>query len=587
LTVPRRPWLAALVLLVDAACGVLFYLNSWLDPLHVTSGTNGDPEVTMWLIGWNAYSASHPLLNPFFTDFLDHPEGINLLWNAASWTQNLMVAPVDLLFGPVLAYNVLQVVALAVSGWAAYLALVAMLGNRWAAFAGGLMYEFCPYMLGHAPNHADFIFMPGPPLVLLIFYRLATTPRTSPWRWGILLGLLGAGQFLATEEIAMTMAIMAVIGIALALWTRQASREQVVRGAQGIAVALVVAVVLLAVPIGYQFFGPMALHGEFHGPAFYETDLLGFVVPTSTLAFYPPALTSFADRFAGGPNENTAYLGFPLLLLLGYTVWRWRDRLVVRWSAAMLLVSAVISLGSLLQAGGRIFLFPLPWLIVQFLPIFSSILTSRFMLYGFLVAAVLLGWFIAELPSFSPRGRVAGGLLLLAVAVSLFPAAPLAPYRRVVPAFFTGSGVARVAGETVLVAPFSADPGLLKNPPWEVSRPMLWQSAAGMAYKMPDGYAWRRSPKGTPQAGPLDTQTQDLMTGISRFGAYPTLCQSDRRHIFGELRHWEIGAVVVGPMGHEATMVEFFTDLLGSPPEEVGGVYLWSSIPSTPPSGSC
>jgi hypothetical protein len=587
LTLPRRPWLAALVLVVYAALAVLFYFNSWQNPLQVSSGGNGDPEATMWLIGWNAYSLSHPLHNPFFSDFLDYPEGINLLWNSTSWPQNLMVAPVDLLFGPVLAFNVLQVLGMAASGWGAYLAVTALVRNRWAGFAGGLLYEFSPYMLGHAPIHADYMFSPAPPLTLLIFYRLATSPRASPWRWGVALGLLGAFQFLATVEVAMTMAIMAVIGVTLALLARRASREQINRCAKGVAVALAVAAVLLAVPIGYQFFGPQALHGDFHGPALYESDLLGFVVPTSTLAIYPAAITSFADRFGGGPNESTAYIGVPFLVLLGYVVWRWRDRLLVQWTASMLVAAAILSMGALLQAGGRAFLFPLPWLIVQFLPVFGSIITGRLMLYAYLMAAVLLGLFIAELPSFSPRGRAAAGLLLVAVAISLLPKAPLAPYPRQVPPFFTGSGVARVSGETLLVAPFSADPGLLKNPPWEVSRPMLWQSASGMAYKMPDGYVWRQSPQGTPQAGPLQTQTQDLMTGISRFGTYPTLCQADRGHIFGELHHWKIDAVVVGPMGEEAKMVEFFTDLLGSPPEEVGGVFLWSRLPSTPPAGSC
>jgi hypothetical protein len=586
LTIPRRPCLAALALLVYAALAVLFSAHTWQDPFHVTSGGNGDPNVAMWFIGWDAYSASHPLLNPFFTDFLDHPEGINLLWNAARWTQNLMVAPVDLHFGPVLAYNVSQVLALGLSGWTAYLAITALVRNRWAAFAGGLLYEFSPYMLGHAPVHSDYIFMPSPPLALLLFHRLATDSRATPWRWGVALGLLGAFQFMATEEVAMTMAITTMLGLALLALARVATREQVLRFSQAIGVALAVAAVLLAAPIGYQFFGAAVLHGDFHGVGLYETDLLGFVIPTSTLAAYPVSITGFADHFGGGPNENTAYFGIPFLVLLGYTAWRWRDRLLVRWSATMLLVVAVLSMGSLLQAGGRIWLFPLPWLIFQFLPIFGSILTARLMVFAYLMAAVLLAWFIARLASFSPRGRVTGGLLLLVVAVSLLPRAPLTPYPRLVPAFFTGSGVTLVSGETVLVAPFSADPGLLKNPPWEVSNPMLWQSASGMAYKMPDGYVWRQSPHGTPQAGPLETQTQDLMTGISRFGSYPTLCPSDREHIFAELRHWDIQAVVVGPMGKRAKMEEFFTDLLGTPPEEVQGVALWAKIPSTPPPGA-
>lgn len=586
MTIPRRPWLAALVLLVYTALAVVFYAHSWQDPFHMTSGGNGDPEVTMWFIGWDAYSVTH-FSNPLFTDFLDHPEGISLLWNPARWTQDLIVAPVDLLFGPILAFNVSQVVALGLSGWAAYLALTALARNRLAAFAGGLLYEFSPYMLGHAPIHSDFIFMPSPPLALLIFYRLATSPRANPWRWGAALGLLGIFEFLAAEEVAMTMALFAVIGIGLILLTRRASREQITRGATAVGVALALAVLVLAFPVLYQFFGPGALHGDFHGASLYETDLLGFIIPTSTLAIYPSALTSFADRFGGGINEQTGYLGIPLLLLLGHTAWRWRDRLLIRWSATMLVVAAILSMGSLLQAGGRLFLFPLPWLIFQFLPIFGSILTSRLMLYAYLMAAVLLAWFIARLPSHTPRGRMISYALLALVALSLLPKAPLAPYARSVPPFFTGSGVAQVSGKTVLVAPFSADPGLLKNPPWEVSDPMLWQSASGMRYKMPDGYVWRAGPTGIPQPGPLETQTQDLMTGISRFGSYPTLCQADRDHIFAELRHWEVDAVVVGPMGQKAKMIEFFSDLLGAPPVEVQGVALWTRVPSSPPPGGC
>jgi hypothetical protein len=586
LTVPRRPLLAALAVLAYVASAVLLYAHTWQDPLHLSSGGNGDPEVAMWFIGWDLYSVSH-LLNPFFTDYLDHPEGVNLLWNAARWTQNLMIAPVDLLFGPVLAYNVSQVIALAASGWAAYLALTGLVRNRWGAFAGGLLYEFSPYMLGHAPVHSDFIFMPGPPLALHIFHRLVTSPDVSAWRWGIGLGLLGVMQFVASEEVAMTMALMAVIGLALGAATLRASRQQATRCAKAVVVALAVAGVLLAIPVGYQFFGPQALHGNFHGIGIYVTDLVGFAIPTSTLAVYPAVLGDLADRFGGGPNEHTAYLGIPLLVLIGYTTWRWRNRLVVTWSATMLAVAAILSMGPLLQAGGRVFPFPLPWMIFQVLPLFGNVLTSRLMVYAYLMAAVLLAWFVAELRSHQPKWRPAAFLLLLLVALSLLPKGPLASYPRRVPSFFTGSGVARVSGETVLVAPFSFDPGALQDPPWEVANPMLWQSASGMRYKMPGGYVWSRGPDGTPQAGPLDTQTQALMTEITRFGSYPSLCPSDRRHIFDELHHWGVSAVVVGPMAQENKMVQFFSDLLGSPPEEVGGVALWTSLPSTPPDGPC
>ena len=539
----------------------------------------------MWFLSWDAYALFH--LSPALsTDFLHHPEGINLMWNPLRLTQGLLVAPVNLALGPVLAYNVSQVMAIALSAWAAYLALVALVRNRLGAFAGGLLYGFSPYMLGHAPVHSDYIFMPVPPLVLLLLHHVASNRGASPIRWGAALGLLGVAQFFTTEEVAATLALFAAVGVILVLLARGASRETLVRCAKAVTVALALAGLVLAAPVAYQFFGPEALHGEFHGFGLYETDLLGFVIPTSTLAAYPYALTHFGDRFGGGPSEQTAYLGLPLIALLVYTTWRWRKERLVSWSATMLVIAALSSMGSILQVAGHLFLFPLPWLLFQFLPLYGSALTSRLMLYAYLMAAVLLAVFVSRLPAHAPRPRMAGYLLLLLVAVSLLPRAPLATFPRTVPAFFTGADVAQLAGETVLVAPFTADPGLIKNKP-EAIDPMVWQAASGMRFKMPDGYAWGNGPDGHPLAGPLPTRTQDLMTGIGRSGSYPTLCRADREQVFADLRRWQVGAVVVGPMGQRAKMAEFFTDLLGSPPQEVGGVSLWNTIPASAPEGSC
>ena len=542
--------------------------------------------MSIWFLGWDVFALTHHL-NPLFSDYLNHPTGINLMWNPARWTQALLVAPVTLAFGPVLAYNLSQVLGLTLSAAAAYLALVVIVGGRPGAFAGGLLYGFSPYMVGHAPIHSDFIFMPIPPLVLLAFHRVVTSPRASPRRWGVLLGLLGAAQFLAAEEVAATMALVTVLGVALLLLWRRVDTARLRRGLEASAVAAAVAGAILAVPIAYQFVGPAAVHGDFHGPGFYVSDLFGFVIPTSTLAAYPPFVLALSTRFAGGPTENTAYLGLPLLGLLAYTAWRWRGALLVRWSAALLGLTALLSLGPLLQAGGRVFKIPLPWLIFQFVPLYGDVLTSRLMAYAYLLAAVLLAWFLAHLDELAPKGRPLAWVLLGLVAVSLVPRAPLAPYRRDVPAFFTGSGVTAVEGRTVLVAPYSSDPGLLHLDPHEASDAMLWQAVSGMRFKMPEGYAWAPGPKGEPLPGPLPSRTQDLLAQVGAAGESPTLCQADRERVFGELRRWDVSAVLVGPMHNQGRMVALLTDLIGTTPDSVGGVFLWSRLPPVPPPGGC
>jgi hypothetical protein len=539
----------------------------------------------MWFLEWDVYSVTHGL-NPLLSDFVNHPAGINLLWNPGQLTVAAVVAPATRAGGPVFAFNLSQVLGFALSAWAAYLALQAIIGNRWGAFLGGLLYGFSPYMLGHAPIHPYFTFVPIPPLVLLVFHQVATA-RLAPLRGGVLLGLLGAAQFLASVEFALLLALVAALGGVILLPARVTSREDLRRGLLAIAVAGAVAAAILAIPLAVQFAGPQAVRGGFHSPGLYVSDLAGFAVPNSTLALYPDAVTRFADHFGGGPFESTAYLGLPLLALLAYTAWRWRDRFLVRWSATLLVVVAVLSLGPLLQAGGRLFWLPLPWLSLQFLPILSDVLPARLMLFVYLLAALLVAWFVAHLGELRPPRRVLGAILLGLIALSLLPRAPLPTYRRDVPAFFAGTGVAAIAGRTVLVAPFSSDLGLLHRDGLHSPDPLLWQAASGMRFKMPEGFVWTRGPDGSPIEGPSPSRTQTLMASIGIEGASPMLCRADQDAVYGELRDWGVTAIVVGPMRNQEPMVAFFTLLTGSPPLPTGGVYLWERLPDEPPDPGC
>ena len=43
--------------------------------------------------------------NPFFSTFLNAPDGVNLAWETASPLLAVLVWPIDALFGPVAGYN--------------------------------------------------------------------------------------------------------------------------------------------------------------------------------------------------------------------------------------------------------------------------------------------------------------------------------------------------------------------------------------------------------------------------------------------------------------------------------------------------
>ena len=90
------------------------------------------------------------------SDYLNHPDGINLMWNTWLPLPGLLLSPLTLLFGPVLTFNVLVTLAYGLSAWSAYLAIHRYVPSHGAAACGGLVYGFSPAMVGHShhPNPA-------------------------------------------------------------------------------------------------------------------------------------------------------------------------------------------------------------------------------------------------------------------------------------------------------------------------------------------------------------------------------------------------------------------------------------------------
>src|SRR5207245_10635262 len=103
-------------------------------------------------------------------------------------------------------------------------------------------------------------------------------------------------------------------------------------------------------------------------------------------------------------------------------------------------------------------------------------------------------------------------LACLAV-VPLIPRQPFPTMPLAVPSFFTTPALVNEipAGSVALVAPFAYD--------WRLAVPMLWQSEAGMRFRMPEGFAWIPGPSYVPHRSALG----DAMPGIAMSGADPAM----------------------------------------------------------------
>ena len=96
-----------------------------------------------------------------------------------------------------------------------------------------------------------------------------------------------------------------------------------------------------------------------------------------------------------------------------------------------------------------------------------------------------------------------------------------------------------------------------------------------MRFKMPGGYFVGPDPSGGALHEAPPTTTSRALDRIQRGGRPPDLTPALRRQIAQDFARWGVRSVVLGPMPHRRVMVGFLTDLLGRPPDRLGGVEMW------------
>ncbi len=559
-------WRAALPLLFFVVAALLFFKLAWGSPATTNIGDGGDPTQTMWFLRWTAYAVTH-FINPLLTTRLNHPFGVNLMWNTAMLFPGLLLTPITLTLGPMVAYNILVTGSIALSGWCCYLLIKRFVPLEAAALLGGVIYAFGPYMVAHAQGHAALISGYFPALVALLLHDLLVRRSRSPAWCGTMLGLLGAAQVLTGEELLTSTVLITAVMVALLAATNQ---ERVGAAARRVVAALptfAAAFLVIAGPaIVFQLAGPKRVSGSIQPADVYVTDLFNLVIPTASQQLQPQGGAELAQGWSGGLAEWNGYIGVLLLALLAVVaVRRWRHP-VVRITVLTGLAAVLLSLGPELHVAGHRTGIILPWRLIDGLPVVSSMEPGRLMLYADLAVA-LLAAFAVEMMSLA-RGRLR---LLPAMAITAIAAVPLLPVvpnpatTVPIPAFFTDGSVQHAvpADTVVLLLPYS-----------DIFRPMLWQAQAGLDFQRPGGYFTGPDATGHASNGSPPSTLTDTLSAIEG-GQHIPVTADLRTRMLGDMTALGVQAVVLGPTDHQSDVEGAVTALLGHPPEAIDGVLLW------------
>ena len=581
---PRRVAPAAALLVFDVLSGVCLGWPSWAHPASVTMGGRQDTPYTVWALAWVARAVTHGQ-NPWVTNHLSYPAGVNLLTNATATGIGLALTPITRWFGPLVAFNVAATAALALTAWSAQLVMRRGLGVTWAAATvGGMVAGFGPTALaqtGGAHVHVIAGFL-VPPLLLGVG-RLASGMTAHPWRWGAAIGTMAVGQLLIGEEVLAIAALTALIGVAVV--ARRVHWRCLLTGA---AVAAGVFAVLGAAPLWVQLAGRGHIVGPIQRGDRYADDLTAFVVPIRQVWL---GSTWFGDVSRHFSSEGGAYLGLPLLVACVVVVVRRIDDLRVRALAGSALGAAVLSLGSELSVAGRSTRVPLPWAPLAHLPLVVSLLPVRFGVMLDLAAGALLAVGLDDVArrrglddvarrrglddvarrrarddTAHVRRVAAAGAVAVVCLVPLLPRLPFRTTKWSVPAFFRGEGADAVGdGAVVVVSPYPSE----ADPPvevWLAEAGDRWRSAGG-TYFVPGraGHVTIGGP--VPVADAVDVR---LEQGVAATALVPL-----RGQVVADLQDRHVRAVIAGPGPHRDQVVRWWTTLLG-PSRPVGGVDLWT-----------
>lgn len=584
-----RNWLVALISYLPLAA--VAFLPSWIHWSQQMNGCNCWDQV---LDEWGLASVSTSLPTGHLhltTSLLDVPGGVNLMWNTTMPLLGALTAPLQHGIGVVRTFAIVEVVGFALSASAMFALLRVWTGQVIGPWAGGLAYGFSCYAVVEASGaHANLVFNPVLPLVLLVVTWLVTEPGPRVVRRGIQLGLLLVAQLLVSpEQLAVFAVILAPGLITVVLLRRGMARRVWGACSKAAGWALGVFAVLGAYPMWVMFFGPYQFTGAVQSPAQlaqFSSDLTSIVLPTRLFWLAPGVATTVSDRFDGANlAEVTGYLGLTLVVVMVMgVIWLRRKPLVVA-AGVTAVVSYLCSLGPRVLVAGHHTGVPGPDAVLTHVPILDNITPARFDLGLALGSAVVLGFVLAEIEiRWSRRGERGGHsrhsssarrghlVALLVAAVALFPLLPAWPYASVpasVPAFFSTGAVAKAvpAGSVVAVYPV----------PREIDdQAMLWQAVSGMRFRQPGGFIIARGPGGTASFFADPTTVEACFDGLYIGGSgSAAACQPVA--LVADLNQLHVSRVIVPTaVANAAVARSVVTRAVGEEPVSDAGVLLWS-----------
>lgn len=450
-----------------------------------------DARLYVWSFRWMQYALANGQ-DPFYTDLLWTPFGMNLTWVTTLPGPAFLMNPVTKSFGPLVTENILLIAAPALAAWAAYLVCKFVTGRFWPSLAGGFVFGFSTYIVQHERSHVNLLLIFFVPLALYLALR-RTHGKLHPAIYVPLLALLLVGQFSVSTELFTTLTFFGGLTFlgALAFGPKE-KRKPVFTTMLWTGLSYLLALVAVSPFLidAFQNQPPGAIRELQRN----STDMLSIIIPRPTLQFGGSTFASFTEDWTASPQDDTAYVGIALLLMLALFAWEGRKSRTTWLLLGAVALPLALSFGPTLYFAGTPTV-PGPGWITEHIPLVQHALPERYPAYAFLAMGVVAAIWIARS---SGKGVILRFALVGLGVLMLVRDGDEVHYHGTykVPEFFS-EGTFRdyiEPGATILAIPY------------EIGDELAWQAAADMEFRLAQAYTGPLRPAGALTIGRIRTQ---------------------------------------------------------------------------------
>ncbi|HUP27400.1 MAG TPA: hypothetical protein VM409_03120 [Chloroflexia bacterium] len=422
---------------VLAAFSVLTFLLTL--PIGLTLDTRipggGDAWQNIWNLWWAKQSILNLHTNPYHTDLLFYPQGVNLYLHTLVLTAGIIGIPLQLIgLNLVATYNVIALLTFVLAGYGMFLLCHYLTRSNWASFVGGFVFAFAPYHTAHLYGHLNLLCLQWIPFYVVVLLKAidapgpqrflseadTSLPRTARLRalgWAA-----GAGALLAVNAYTdwLYAVFVALLTAFILGWKVMFPHQRAEASARGLtwgeaalrSLVMLAALLLFTAPILLPTFNE-TLKGYAQQPDLetlvYSSDAVLAFIPSELHPLWGGAVKRFANATGPylpmkNPSERVVFVGYSVLALAGVALYRLRANRKVRFWAFAAFATWLLSLGPVLQLFGKtsftIFqvTVPLPYLLLYKLPLVSIMRTpARLIVLTMLALGILSAFAVMSL----------------------------------------------------------------------------------------------------------------------------------------------------------------------------------------------